>query len=117
MDIERTVDLITRTASLEVTAEHLDDVAGQIATSYNLILRGDVGVIEGTLLALVDQLAAVRAKNNTLKELLQPLAQLGLTTTLANKDDDYPLFGLNGAMLTVGDVRKARQALAVKEPQ
>lgn len=43
---------------------------------------------------------------------LQVLANLDLTKTLSGKTDDYPLFGLNGAIITVGDVRNARAALA-----
>lgn len=60
---------------------------------------------------LLARLAVLEQQVMDARAALAPLANLDLTKTLAGKTDDYPLFGLNGSMITVGDVRQARAVM------
>lgn len=59
----------------------------------------------------------LRAHAPELLDALEPLANLELSATLLDKPDNYPLYGLNDSIITVGDVRQARAVIALSKGQ
>lgn len=51
-----------------------------------------------------------QAEKNVLKEALKPFASL-YQEHLFRKQDDHPVFAINDALITVGDLRKAVELL------
>lgn len=75
-----------------------------------------VRIFDGQAARIAELEAQLAARPATdvaaLVQALEPLANLDITQTLNAKPDDYPVFGLNGSMITVGDIKRAVVALA-----
>ena len=68
------------------------------------------------LIDAADLLAAQAAENARLREALRPFAALGADWVARNEDRSHPVFGVEGVVVTFGQIMDARAALTGEAP-